>query len=881
MKRVVKIGGIAGLGLILIGFLLLVWLYWYFSKDLPPLYTLMDYHPKLITEVYSDDGRLIAEFAEEYRKIVPYQEIPPYLVKAFLAIEDARFYEHKGLDFYRLLGALWNDIKAGRFEQGASTITMQVARTFFLTQKKLISRKLKEMILAWRIDHYLTKEEILWLYMSQIYLGNVGGRNIYGVEAASEQYFGKSVRELSLAESTLLAAIPRSPAYYSPVYHFERAKARQKLVLERMVEVGWLSEEEAKQAEAEPIVIKVKRNPYTTDSAYFVEAVRRHLVKIYGAEMVLTRGLKVFTTMNLDMQKAGAEAVKKGLAGQEGLDKRQGYRGALAKVEQDKISEYLDNQEKELAEDWRFYNTINGGDPTASVPAPVPLEVGKKYQGVILEVDKSNRQIKLGIGKTVGVIKEEDYRWALGQSGKSLAQVFNVGDVILVSVLELKAVKQGYDYRFALEQEPEAEAGLIAFSVKTGEVKALIGGYDFQKSQLIRPLQSHRQPGSAFKAILYASALSHPTKSYTPATIIYDAPVVFEYEDSNEAQAGEEAKVWKPANYGGSFQGPRTLRVALEKSINTISVKIMEDLGVDWVLKFVRRLGIESPVQADLSLALGSSPVSLLELARAYNVFASGGYLVQPYMIRRVYDREGNLLEWHKQFTPRSELSDKDKPEIGEMELAEGETSQAGREKKEFKGVKPEEVGEPGADEYLVMLREGKIPSLSPVGTEPEGEEVLSPQLSFLMVNLLEGVVQRGTGWRAKTLGRPLAGKTGTTNDFRDAWFVGFSPELICGVWVGFDDFTRSLGENETGAQAALPIWIEFMKEALKPIPANNFRVPENIEFANIDQDTGLLASSCTEKSVLEAFLAGTAPMEFTACGPKPESADLIRSLDQ
>ena len=845
--------------------------YWSLSLDLPGQEELKNYQPKVITEIYSDDGVLVGELADEYRKVVPPEKIPPYLINAFVAVEDARFFEHKGLDYYRLAGALYHNIKTGDpTGQGASTITMQLARTFFFTQQKLFSRKFKEMILAWRIDHSLKKDYVLWLYLNQIYLGTVMGRNIYGVEAASEQYFGKSVNQLTLAEAAMLAGLPRWPARYSPYEHFNIAKERQKTVLRRMVEVKMLTAEEAKLAESEPIFLRVKENQYQGDYAYFIEAVHRYLVEAYGEKRVMTQGLKVFTTMNPELQKAGMNAVVAGLAGPEGLDHREGYRGPVAQVAKEEVEKTLQDQEEKLQRQWRYRNRTTGGDPLAQPPVPVPLSIGAKYLGLITAIDGKENRVGIGIGSSKGWIAKADCNWAL--RGRTLDKVFSVGDQILVSVVSVKVLNPGSEYGFRLEQEPAAEAGLLAFSVRTGEVKAIVGGYSFSRSQLIRPSQSFRQPGSAFKPILYASALDHPTKGFTPATIIYDSPDIFQY--TQEDEGGKELVTWKPENYAGRFLGPRTLRKALEASINTISVKIAGDVGIEYACQYARKLGIKSPLRRDLTTALGSSPVSLLELTRAYNTFASGGYLIEPYMIRRVYDRQGNLLEWHERKAGAEEIK--------EMELAGEPGRESDSAKKErFKPVKPSEVSEPGFEEYLGMLRQQKIPSLAALDAPAQGTRIISPQLAYLMNSLLEGVALHGTGWRAGSLGRPVAGKTGTTNEFRDAWFIGYSPEIICGVWVGFDDYTRTLGPGEAGAKAAEPIWLDFMGKALAGKPAHNFPVPDSIEFARIDEKTGLLASSCSNDTRIEAFIAGTAPLEASPCGPNPKAEDMLQSLDR
>jgi len=849
-------------------------LHWYFARDLPQLSSLKDYKPMINTEIYSDNGTLVAEFAEEYRKIVPFQKIPPQVKNAFLAVEDARFYQHSGMDFYRLVGALYHDIIAMKPKEGASTITMQLARTFFLTRKKLYSRKLREMILAWRIDHALKKDEILELYLNQIYLGH----NAYGVEAAAEKYFGKSIDQVNLAEAALLAAIPKGPALYSPIEHFDRAKQRQRLVLRRMVEEKLLTGEQAAAAEKQPIVLNYQGNPYWSDTSYFVEAVRRYLVNRYGYDKVYKEGLKVFITMNLDMQKAATAAVRNGVAGPSGIDKQRGFRGPVAKVEPSKIESHLQEQETQLKERWLYLNLTSGGNPDAAAPKAAPLQPGEPYCATVLEVDKANKRVKLGVGLSRGWMTEPDYKWALVTGPRSVDKMFAPGDVVWASVIERRESAGSSEYRFALEQDPEIESGLLSFSVRDGEIKALVGGYDFNKSQLIRPLQSFRQPGSAFKPILYGAALEDPQKDYTPATIIFDAPVIYDYQEADQ-NPGAEDKTWAPDNYGGRFSGPRTMRTALEKSINTISVKIIEGIGINYAIKFARKLGIKSPLERNFSTALGTNPLSLLEICRAYNVYASGGYLVEPFMVRRVYDRDGSLLEWHH---PVKSAEEK-KSEIVEMDLASGATVEnvgLGTVRQKPNPVNPADLKEPGPDAYLVMLREKRIPSIAGPDQAPEGERVISPQVAYLMTYMMQGVIQRGTGFAATSLGRPLAGKTGTTNEFRDAWFIGYSPELITGVWVGYDDYNKNLGEGNAGSKVALPIWIDYLKVALNGRPNIDFRAPENIEFARIDQKTGLLASSCTERSVMEAFIAGTAPTQYSNCGLVPSTDDLIRRLD-
>jgi penicillin-binding protein 1A len=870
-----------GCGIILTALLAGV-LYWYSLKD---------YKPNIITQIYSDDGTLIGEYAEEQRKIVPLKNVPQHVIDAFVITEDARFYKHEGLDYVRIAGAFWSDIRAREMKEGASTITMQVARSFFLTKKKLISRKIKEAILAQRIERYLSKEDILFLYLNQIWLG----RRSYGVQVAAENYFGKDISEVTLAEAAVLAALPRAPARYSPVTHPERCKVRQRYVLDRMVESGEISQEDADKAYEEPLRIVDLKSLNMEMAPYFTEHIRRYLVETYGDDVVMRDGLKVFTTVNLEMQKAAQKALREGLSGPEGLDKRQGFRGPIKNLStREEQEKFIKDTGERLAREWLEgqENDSESGE-ALEMPDPVPLRVGEKYEALVTGVNDSGKTVYLQVGKNKGFMTLEDMKWARKPDPevppewvrlKKPSQALEEGDVVLVRVKESSIKKDGITYRFALDQEPEAQAGLIAFSVRTGEVKAMVGGYDFYKSQLIRPVQSARQPGSSFKPINYGAALSHPVKDYTAGKVILDSPVVFDDmlpEDEEETEEDQDTS-WRPSNYGETFSGPRTFHEALAKSINTISIKILDDIGVGYARKFARRLGITSPMPKDLSIALGSAPVTLVELCRAYNVFASGGYLVNPVYIRRIYDRDGNLLEYMEAQEIKDSLIEEREmdDEIQEDDLlnaAEEAVSLSGRLSEP---VAPEEIGELGWEEYLEELRMDLIPSIAPAATPAHGPEVLDRQTAYLMTSLLKGVIQYGTGWKAKRLGWPLAGKTGTTNDFKDAWFIGFSPEIICGVWVGFDDFSRSLGRLETGSRAALPIWIEFMKEALAGKSPMDFPQPHGIEFANIDNETGLLAGPCSEDTSFLAFKEGTAPTETTPCSPARIHGDLLRSLD-
>ncbi len=870
---------------------------YYLSRDLPDINSVSDYHPNLITEVYADDGSLIAEFAEERRIVVPIEQIPPRVKDAFVSVEDARFFEHRGLDYVRIAGAFWHNFKSGEIKgQGASTITMQVARSFFLSQKKLWSRKFKEAILAYRIERRLNKDEILHLYLNQIYLGRG-----YGVQAAAEGYFGKDVKELTLSEAAMLAGLAPRPSAYSPSSNFHQAKVRQRIVLTAMVEAGKITKAEADAASKEPLKIVERPSLFLDRTPYFTEYVRRYLVNTYGEEAVLREGYKVFTTVNLDLQQAAQAAVKSGLSGIEGLDKRQGFRGPLDHLAEKAVPAYLEEREGDLRDKWRDREQaqlLAAGTMSAEkqldlrVPDPVPLREGESYPGVVSEVDDKKGQVAVQIGHSRGTIALADLSWAHKpnfdlpgdwQKVKRPSEALKVGDVILVRVKAALA-DPTQPYGLALEQEPLVQAGLIAFSGRTGEVKALVGGYDFTKNQFIRPVQSARQPGSGFKPIIYGAAFESPEQKFTPATIMLDSPYVWDQNPGSGPKEGEDApQGWRPENYGQEFSGPRTLRQALSLSINTISIKILDEVGLPYTKKFARTIGIVSPLEDNLSIALGTSPVTLAELAEAFNVYGSGGYLVPPRYINKVYDRDGNLLEWEwsgKPTPPASIQAAFTEEDIKAPPPARPPAAPGTAAASENRPVPPSEAHQPSWEKYLQTLRANPGKRFASLSEPAHGQMVISPQTAYLMTNLMRGVVEHGTGFKAHVIGKPIAGKTGTTNDFKDAWFTGFSPELTCGVWVGFDDFSKTLGKGETGAKAALPIWIDFMSFALKDRPALEFPVPAGIEFAKIDATTGLLAAPCSEKTVFEAFKAGTAPTQTSSCSATDLSQDPFRTLD-
>lgn len=735
--------GVAAVG----GFALAGWILLLYFQ-LPDLSNLRDYAPGSITRIYDADGDLIGEYYSERRVYVPIDRMPPHLIDALLAVEDTRFYEHVGIDPVRIAGAMVKNLKRGGLSEGGSTITQQLARTLFLSREKKFSRKIKEAMIALRMERLLTKDEILELYLNEIFLGN----GAYGVQAAAQGYFGKDVEELTLPEAAFIAGLPQAPSRYTPYKDPQAAKQRQGVVLRRMVDAGVIDWNLYQEAYAADLTFK-RPTRAARDAPYFLEEVRKHLASEYGTEAVYQGGLSVYTTLDASMQEAAERAVKDGLRA---LDKRQGWRGPIGA-----------RSEEELEQ-------LESKAPSARIHTE--LETGPIYEGVVLSV--ANDRLEVMVEGHLGTIEAGDMAWARRRlTGPDVVKDVRVsrgfepekylkrGDVIHVGV---KSVDPP---RFTLEQIPRAQAALVALDPFTGEIRAMVGGYDFNVSQFNRAMAAKRQSGSAFKPIVYAAAFE---EGYSPASVVMDTPLVFHDTENNT--------VWKPENYEERFHGAVSLRDALVHSRNIASIKLLQEIGPGAARRFARRVGITSELSRDLSLVLGVSSVDVLEMTRAYAVFASGGMLTEPYFIRRVVDRNGTLQE----------------------------------------------------------------------ATEPHTERVISEETSYLITNVLEDVVHSGTGRRARVLRRHVGGKTGTTNDFTDAWFIGNSPNLSLGVWVGMDDHT-TLGKKETGARAALPIWIEFMQAALKELPDVPFNIPKGIVYAQVDPKTGMLPHD-GEAGTVEVF---------------------------
>jgi len=767
LKRIIILAAIAIVLGISVGVILAV------TVGIPSVDEMKQYKPAAGTKIYADDDVLIGELKAEKGIFIPIQSIPENMINAVVAVEDSRFWKHKGIDYVAIGRAIVKDIIHVGLKEGGSTITQQLAKVMFLTPEKTFKRKLREAALAVKIEKNLDKKEILELYLNKVYFGH----GAYGVEMAARTYFGKPVKDITLSEAALLAALVKAPSLYSPFNDLTRAKERQQIVLSRMEEEGFIKRSEKEHALKQPLYLSTVRKGIEANN-YFTEYVRKYLEEKYGVETVYKGDLRVYTTLDRNAQFMAAKAVQEGL---KELDKRRGWRGPI-----EHRKDFDVGKEKKMKE---------------SAPLVV-INPGDIATGLVLNV--SHKEAIIRTRGVVGRLSVEDARWASKvidpKKGTikmlkdfSLNQILTPGDIIKVSIKSIR----GNNVQLSLEQEPEAEGALVAIEQDTGFIRALIGGYDFVRSDFNRALYAKRQPGSAFKPIIYAAALDH---GFSPASIIMDEPVTYH---------GGPKGDWTPENYDHKFYGPTTLREALTYSRNVVTVKLVDAVGINNVLDFVRTVGIQGDMPRDLTIALGSLSVTPLELALCYSVFADNGLKVTPIAIKYITDPNGRILE----------------------------------------------------------------------SNEPEAEEVISPQTAFLITSMMEDVVKNGTGWRAKSLGRPVAGKTGTTNEYRDAWFVGYTPGIVAAVWVGFDD-TRPLGSQETGARAASPIWVLFMKNILSGDP-EDFTVPEGIVNRTIDPSTGLLSKD-ESGGIREYFKEGTEPKQFAPSTPvrKTREKDINLNFD-
>ncbi len=779
-------------------------------QSLPEVSSLKDFKHPVATQVFSDDGQKIGEFTNERRYQVRFEAIPRHVTLAFVAAEDSNFYKHGGIDFNGIMRAVLSNLLRGRYAQGGSTITQQVARSILLvSRKKEITRKVREIILARRMEAELSKSEILSLYLNEIYLGH----GAFGIGAAAANYFHKKVEDLTIAEAAMLAGLPQRPNEWNPFRNPHLAKNRQGYVLKRMLDEHFITPEEAKQAAAESLKLYVVEDLNNTAAPFFTEYVRQYLMNKYGSEKVLTEGWKVYTSVNFEAQKAAEKAVINGL---HAVDRRLGWRGVtahlagptemkefLAKTHEDILSHLTTVRILPAVVDGEFRKLLYDLEPIQQKGSPyfgvTPLKVGEIYPGVVTVVEAgASGRAQLQIGETVVWLPWSGASWVSSTEApkKKIEDVLKVGDVVQVSVAKINR-DQGF-IEVALEQDPEIEGALLSFDLESGLVRSMVGGKNFELSKFNCALQAKRQVGSTFKPVIYAAAMD---KGFSPSTLVTDSPIVFKFEGDLDADnAGED---WRPHNYSGTFEGEIPLRVALIRSMNIPTVKLLNEITVDYGIQYARKLGITAVLPRDLSIALGSWSSSLEELMHAYAVFPRLGRPVNLSYIKKVVDASGKVLEEPSEPAPPAKV----------------------------------EVGM----------------------TAPVPETVISPQTAYVMTDMLRAVVREGTGRAAASVGGPVAGKTGTSNDHRDAWFVGYTPDTMTGVWVGYMK-DKPLATTETGGNAAAPIWADYMAEAGKNAIRKEFTVPEGIVFAYVDKRTGRLADNQNPNRVRVAFRADTVP---------------------
>lgn len=783
----------AGTVMFLVGVGAVAGLIWHFSKDLPDYSQLQDYEPPVMTRVHAVDGSLLGEYAKERRLYLPIQAVPKLVINAFLAAEDKNFYEHGGIDYTGMARAglvYLQNYGSNRRPQGASTITQQVAKNFLLTNEVSFARKIKEALLAMRIEKTYSKDKILELYLNEIYLG----LGAYGIAAASLVYFDKSVNELTVAEASYLAALPKMPATLHPVRNRDRAIERRNYVIDRLQENGWIKQADAEKARKEPLAVTNRSNgAHTFAGEYFAEEVRRDIFERYGEKKLYEGGLSVRTTLDPKIQVMARKTMVTGLVN---YDEQQGYRGAISKLDISgdwgvKLAEI-----KSLSDisPWRMAVVLETSDQSARIGFQPNRELG----GAV------SKQ------RETGLITLDGVKWAKavqgaakGRAATSVAQVLQPGDVIYADPLYSKE-GQPVEGQYRLRQIPEVSGAMVVMDPWTGRVLAMVGGFSFDQSQFNRATQAYRQPGSSFKPIVYSAALDN---GYTPSTVVLDAPI--------EIDQGQGAGVWRPENFdAGKYMGPMTLRNALRLSRNTVTVRLAQDIGMPLIGEYARRFGVYDELPNYLSYALGAGETTAMRMVTAYSMLANGGRRVKPTLIDRIQDRYGHTIFKHDQ--------------------------------RECRGCDAPGGWKNQTEPQLIDRR----------------EQVLDSMTAYQITELLEGVVQAGTATVVKEVGKPIAGKTGTTNEAKDAWFVGFSPDVAVAIYMGYDK-PRSLGRGNaaTGGHLSAPIARDFFKLALADKPAVPFKVPAGIKLVRVVAKTGMRAGPGeTGGTILEAFKPGTAP---------------------
>lgn len=755
----------------------------YYGSELPDYSDLKNYKPPIVTRLYAGDGRLMAEFAQEKRVFVPIDNVPSLVKNAFISAEDKNFYSHHGIDMFAIARAMISNLKAvgsGKRPRGASTITQQVAKNFLLTNELSYERKIKEAILAYRIESVMSKDRLLELYLNEIFLG----ARSYGVAAAALQYFDKSLNELTIAEVAYLAALPKAPNNYHPVRKYEAAIKRRNWVISQMMQNGYITKSQAELAKISPLITTLKDNSRKVSAPYFTEKIRRDLITQYGEDSLYGGGLAVRSTISPRLQGIAVNALREGLMA---YDKRHGWRGPLAQITE--------------LEDWPAM--------LASVKKPEAM-LNNWKMSIVLNVFDNSATIGLDSGEEVK-IRLQDVKWArkylnegysLGSVIKSVKKVLSAGDVVMVEPVT-QTNKDGLEEtHYELRQIPLIQGAIVAMDPHTGRILAMQGGWKYSfGDQFNRATQAKRQPGSAFKPFVYLAALEH---GFTPATLVLDAPFVIEDRPGN---------FWSPTNYTDEYFGPTPIRVGVEKSKNLMTVRLADYLGMDLIADYAKRFGIIDNMPPLLANALGAGETTLIDITNAYAMIVNGGKKITPSLIDRIQDRRGKTVFRH---------DDRECINCGSLIKWDGQDM-------------PE------------------VPDIR--------EQIADERHSYQMTSILNGVVQRGTGIRIKSLGLPLGGKTGTTNKSKDTWFIGFSPDLAVGVFAGFDE-PRSLGKRETGSSVAVPIFKSFMAEALKDQPASPFRIPPGIRQVKINAKTGARAKPGDEKTIWESFIVGNEPTD-------------------
>lgn len=810
--RYLKLALISFVVLSVIGLLSMMGLVYYLKQDLPSADAIRNYRPIIGTSVYAHDGTRIADFAIEKRLVIPYDRIPPKLVLAFVAAEDQNFFYHFGIDPVGILRAAIKNVKAGGIKEGASTITMQVARNFFLSREKKFIRKLNEVILAvFEIEPTLTKEEIMWLYLNDIYLGH----GAYGVQQAALTYFGKDVWDLEVDEMAVIAGMPKAPGRDSPFVNMKKAIGRKNYVLSRMLSEGYITQQEYEQAKNKPIELHHMPELFFEYAPHYAEHIRKYIYDKYGEKALYKGGMRVDTALDIQAQYNAQEALYYGLRS---LDHRQGFRGPLANVKKEQWPELIENmkqryKDKELKRDEIYIGLVTKVNDRKEY---TEVTVGDWKANIPFDTMKWARK------------PDEEIRWEYDMI-KRPSQALKAGDVIYVRPSDPVGIKETFDFRntyaidpssmiWILEQTPKAQAAILSKEPDSGYVIAMVGGYNFEESEFNRAFQACRQPGSAFKPIVYSAAIE---KGWNVSTIILDSPIV----------DGEWKWKWKPENYGESFKGEVSLRYALQNSLNIPAIKTLDYVGIERAKEMAIRMGIKTAIQEDRSISLGSACATVDNMVNVYAHFANKGKKPRTVYVTKVTDRDGKVLEDNRNYYDIT--------------------------------LDPREKLDRMYEETLKI-----------------DEQILSQEDAFIMAWLLTQVVKGGTGAGALALGRPCGGKTGTTNDSYDAWFMGFTPDIVSGVWIGHDDNSRTLGKAETGGKAALPIWLDYMKNTLEGRDVLDFEAPDSIHWMMVDKKTGRKAVKGAMQTIKAPFRPGEQPEETMIVEGEQDPDELYKMTD-